>query len=45
MISVPSAAVALATIRFEEIILATLVIQLGICIGIEQWAIRSSRTK
>ena len=44
-ISVPSAVVALTTIRFEEILLATLVIQLGVCIGIEWWAARSSRIK
>ena len=44
-ISVPSAVVALATIRFDEILLATPVIQLGVCIGIEWSAARSSRLK
>ena len=44
-ISVPSAIVAFATIRFDEILLARLVIQLGVCIGIEWWAARSSRIK
>ena len=44
-ISVPSAVVGLATIRFEEILLATLVMQLTVSIGIEWWAARSSRIK
>lgn len=44
-ISVPSAVVALATIRFEESLLAAVLIQLGVCIGIEWWAARSSQIK
>ena len=44
-ISVPGAVVALATIRFEEILLVTLVLQLGVSTGIEWWAARSQPIK